>query len=123
MTAKQQGFTLFEVLIALVIFAMVATTMTLAIDNASASARALEQRIYARWVSEDTMNKIRLQQIPAANSVNALPMGGYQFQVQITAYPAISERFNETLTRVRIDVTHSDNPERMLHSLVGLVAQ
>lgn len=121
MSAKQRGFTLFEVLIALVIFAMVAGTMSLAIDGATNSAMDLEQRVYARWAAEDLMAKVRLGQIPAENAVNELPLGGYTFEVEITAYPAISETYQDSLTRLRIDVRRQDNPDFNLHSLVSLV--
>lgn len=123
MSVKQRGFTLFEVLIALVVFAMVAGTLSLAIEGATNSALSLEQRVFARWVAEDTMAKIRLGQIPAETASNELPFGNYTFQVVVSSHEAISTAYADTLTRVRIDVQRPDNPDFNLHSLVGLVTK
>ncbi|WP_119394610.1 type II secretion system minor pseudopilin GspI [Salinibius halmophilus] len=123
MNAKQRGFTLFEVLIALVVFAMVAGTMSLAIEGATNSAMGLEQRVYARWAAEDTMAKIRLGQIPAESATSELPFAGYTFQVVVTSYDAISATYADVLKRVRVDVQMPDNPDFNLHSLVGLVVK
>lgn len=63
-----RGFTLIEVMIALVIFGLTAATIALANVQALTSARQIEEQTQARWINQNELARIRLE--------DALPSAG-----------------------------------------------
>ena len=67
--AKLQGFTLIEVMIALFIFAISATTLSTTFQNNVNNARSLKERTYASWIAANKLAEIHAaDQFPAINT-------------------------------------------------------
>jgi general secretion pathway protein I len=58
------GFTLLEVMVALAIFATLATAVLSASQYVVRQARAAEERLLAAWVADNQLNELRLQSRP-----------------------------------------------------------
>lgn len=57
----QQGFTLVEVLVALVIFGVIAASVLKTLQDSVRQQAALEQRLTANWVAQQALAEIRLR--------------------------------------------------------------
>lgn len=57
----ERGFTLIEVMIALVIFGLTAATIALANVQALTAARQIEEQTQARWVNQNELTRLRLE--------------------------------------------------------------
>lgn len=68
MKRANAGFTLLEVMIALSIFAVTASVIAVANTQALRGARQIEEQTQARWVAQNYLTELRLQ--------NALPDAG-----------------------------------------------
>ena len=62
--ARMGGFTLLEVMVALAIFATLATAVLSASQYVVRQARAAEERLLAAWVADNQLNELRLQSRP-----------------------------------------------------------
>lgn len=56
----QRGFTLIEVLLALIVFAMVSVSITASVRQVVLNADALERAQVARWLAEETRQELQL---------------------------------------------------------------
>lgn len=66
---RQKGFTLLEVMVALVILAVGMSALVRAAGSNASSAAYLKSRTFAQWVAANRINEIRLQhQWPATGS-------------------------------------------------------
>jgi len=70
--ARRQGFTLVEVLIALVVFAILGFTVSSRVGEVVNQTFSLERRTVAHWVAENHVNRMR---IASLTSQEALPTG------------------------------------------------
>ncbi|WDY58361.1 type II secretion system minor pseudopilin GspI [Pseudomonas sp. PSKL.D1] len=57
----ERGFTLLEVLIALAVFAVLATAGGLAMQHVLQQARQLNERLFASWVADNHLAEMKLQ--------------------------------------------------------------
>jgi general secretion pathway protein I len=60
------GFTLLEVMVALAIFATLATAVLSASQYVVRQASAAEERLLAAWVADNHLNELRLQPLPVS---------------------------------------------------------
>ena len=60
-TREQRGFTLVEVLVALVIFGVIATSVLKTMQDSVRQQTALEERLAANWVAQQALAEIRLR--------------------------------------------------------------
>lgn len=116
-----RGFTLIEVMIALVIFGLTASVVALANIQALNSARQIEQQTQARWVNQNELARIRLEDsLPAPGEstsevsfndqdwevdviVRAVEMdviGPFLRQVELRAHPKGEEQAADVLRAV-----------------------
>jgi general secretion pathway protein I len=65
MTPYNKGFTLLEVMIALTIFALLATTMSQTTTSAVDNQLTIEQTLFANWIAENEI--INLRSVPWAD--------------------------------------------------------
>lgn len=63
---KERGFTLLEVMIALVIFAICAATLIQQSGRSTKQALQLDERMKANWIAENELERIRLAGYPEA---------------------------------------------------------
>lgn len=70
--ARRRGFTLVEVLIALVVFAILGFTVSSRVGEVVNQTFSLERRTVAHWVAENHVNRLR---IASLTSDEALPTG------------------------------------------------
>ncbi|WGL17152.1 type II secretion system minor pseudopilin GspI [Microbulbifer bruguierae] len=61
LSSPQQGFTLVEVLVALVIFGVIAASVLKTLQDSVRQQAALEQRLSANWVAQQALEEIRLR--------------------------------------------------------------
>ncbi|GAB2902359.1 type II secretion system minor pseudopilin GspI [Microbulbifer echini] len=57
----QRGFTLVEVLIALVIFGVIAASVLRTMQSSVQRQRVMEERLAANWVAQQVLSQVRLQ--------------------------------------------------------------
>lgn len=63
---RMGGFTLLEVMVALAIFATLATAVLSASQYVVRQAGAAEERLLAAWVADNQLNELRLQSLPVS---------------------------------------------------------
>lgn len=114
----QRGFTLLEVLVALVIITLATTAAYQAMSSSAKTQQRLEDSTFSRWVAENEMASIQLGLTPPAvgETRGSSPMAGrlwnWRRQISVAADPA--------LRRVKIIVSaeHSTGPEASLVAFV-----
>jgi general secretion pathway protein I len=99
MHAKPVGFTLVEVLVALVVFAVLGFTVTSRVGNVVNQTYSLERRTVAHWVAENHLNRMRLSRqntdepLPTGRDRERVTMAGREWVVetvvQETSYPLL----------------------------------
>lgn len=111
----QKGFTLIEMLVALVILAVASVAIYGRSGQAVSALYSLEQRTLANWVAQDHMTKLRLRQrnlrlqAPDPASIPELETGGESEEI-FTAGRLwsievdVSDTDLETMKRVEIEV-------------------
>ena len=62
---RMDGFTLLEIMVALAIFATLATAVLSASQYVVKQAAVVEERLMAAWVADNRLNELRLQSTPA----------------------------------------------------------
>ena len=90
------GFTLLEVMLAISIFAIIATSISLGMSNASNAALQLEQRVLSRWVLENELNRVMYVSVGIPDEVVDVEMGGYEWQVSFESQPMNGESLKTT---------------------------
>lgn len=63
-SAAERGFTLLEVMVALAIFAVLASAASLAMQHMLVQSHQLRDRLYASWVADNHLTEMRLQATP-----------------------------------------------------------
>ena len=113
------GFTLLEVLVALVIVGTALGASLRAVGSLSANSNGLRTALMATWSAENHLVQVRLaRQFPAVGKRSIeCPQGDHQFicQEEVLASP------NPRLRRVEISVYDVERPEQRIIKLVQLV--
>ena len=116
---KQSGFTLLEVLVALVIIGTALGASLRAVGSLTANSAGLRSAMMATWSAENRLVQIRLaKEYPAiGKNTYDCPQGDLQLicQDEVLASP------NPRLRRVEVSVFDKANPERRIIKLVQLV--
>jgi general secretion pathway protein I len=96
---KRRGFTLVEVLVALVVFAVLGFTVTARVGDVVNQTFTLERRTVAHWVAENHVNRLRLarrqtdEPVPTGRDRERVVMGGREWVVETevldTAHPLL----------------------------------
>jgi general secretion pathway protein I len=114
---RGSGFSLIEVLVALVILAVGLLAASRAAVVATTDQSALRDRTLARWVAHNRVAEVRLQPAMASPSSNTqtIEQAGISFIATTTVTATPSPIF----TRVDVRVVRSDNPTYQLADAVG----
>ncbi|WP_202405631.1 MULTISPECIES: type II secretion system minor pseudopilin GspI [Halomonadaceae] len=105
MPARARGFTLMEVMIALMIFGLLAATLQQVASGYISNYRRIESQTMASWIAQNRLTEMRLQdQMPATGeSDDEVAFGGHEWEIETvvsaTEDPAI-RRVEMTLYRV-----------------------
>ena len=118
----QRGFTLLEVLVALVIVALGLMAAFGQVNQTLTAANRLREKTIAHWVAVDQMTKFRLteDEFPAiGSSSNEVEMARTKWKwtakVSKTDYP--------DLRQVDISVTYADKPKSPIATLSGFIGK
>ena len=102
-----KGFTLLEVLVALLVIAMTMTAASQSVSSSSRTLSRLQESTFARWVAESEMANIQLGLVkPTAGLASGETLlGGRQWQWQ----RSITVAADPELRRVKIAVATTDH--------------
>ena len=104
--SHRSGFTLVEVLVALMVFAIVGFTVTSRVGEIVNQTFGLERRTVAHWVAENHLNRMRIvrrstsEPIPTGRERELVLMSGREWRLDIN----IEDTAHPWLRRVEIDV-------------------
>jgi len=82
---RARGFTLLEVLIALLIVAITLSAATAAVGGAARRQRGLEERSFATWAAQNTLNRLRLDGLPGDHMQQRQALAGQNLLVEVQA--------------------------------------
>ncbi len=113
------GFTLLEVLVALVIVGTALGASLRAIGSLTQNSSDLRASMMATWSAENRLSQIRLgHEWPALGTRDFdCPQSGLQLRCQETVYPTPNPFFR----RVEVNVFPADDPERRIIQLSQVV--
>ncbi len=118
------GFTLIEVLVALVVFALVAVSVYVRVGDVSVQTERLEQRSIAIWLARDALERHRLsialeQQLPpSGRDLRIVSAFGRDWRVDSD----ITRSEDDNVLRVEVEVALDGDPEGVSAArLIGYV--
>lgn len=112
-TPRMGGFTLLEIMVALAIFATLATAVLSASQYAVKQAGDVEARMLAAWVADNHLSELRLQSVAA--------IGSQQWMVQMDRRDWIVRQHiavasEPRLLRVELEVGLAERSETLHHA-------
>ena len=108
------GFTLLEMLLAVVVIAVVGVTLSTAIGGVASQTYSLERRSMAHWVGQNQMNRLRIslrqeaRVLPEGKDTSRIFMGKRDWEVRTQ----ISATDHPWMRRVEVDVFELKEGER-----------
>ena len=111
------GFSLIEVLVALVILAVGLLAASRAAVMATNDQSALRDKTLARWVAHNRIAEVRLQ--PAMASPGTSAQNVEQAGINFVATTVVTATPSPIFTRVDVRVVRADNPSYQLADAVG----
>jgi len=117
--SKSRGFTLLEVLVALVIVGTALGASLRAVGSLASNSAGLRSAMMATWSAENRLVQIRLgKEYPAVGKQTyECPQG----DLRLVCHEEVLASPNPLLRRVEVSVYDADNPERRIIKLVQLV--
>lgn len=113
------GFTLLEVLVALVIVALGLMAAFGQVNQSLTAASHLREKTFAHWIAVDQITRLRLlEQLPAlGNSSDEIEMARARWVYKTVVTKADAD----ALRVVEVSVSLSDRPDNVLASVTGIV--
>lgn len=117
---RSDGFTLIEVLVALVIATLALGGVLAAVSQMADSGLTMRERTYASWIGQNKITELRLANvIPEVSESN----GEVEFGGQEWAWTAnISETGVENLFRVDVDISRPGT-DAVIRTVVGFIGE
>ena len=115
---RMDGFTLLEIMVALAIFATLATAVLSASQYVLKQSAAAEERLLAAWLADNQLNELRLQSgLANGQSQHALHMANRDWRLR----QRIADTTEPRLLKVEIEVRLADR-EQTVHQATGWIA-
>ena len=115
------GFTLVEVMIALSVFAVIATGLTFTATQSIRNTETLQDRTLGRWVAENHLTELRLSGVPVIDSFStSVSNFGRDWEVRWTVQDPEADTYGDRLRRVTVRV-YLDEGDTNVDELVALV--
>jgi general secretion pathway protein I len=117
---RTAGFTLIEVMVALVIASLSLAAVAASISQMVDAGSAMQERTYASWIAHNKIVELRLlNQVPEASSTD----GTVEFASLEWSWTAtISETDVENLFRVDVAVSHAGS-EHVIRTVTGFIGE
>lgn len=117
---RSHGFTLIEVLVALVVATLALAAVLAAVSQMADTGLTLRERTYASWIGQNKITELRLANvIPEVSESN----GEIEYAGQEWAWSAnISETGIENLFRVDVDVSRPGSDD-IIRSVIGFIGE
>jgi len=116
---RARGFTLIEVMVALVIVALGMTAVHGQISRYAVGAAVIEEKTVASWIASNKLTELAIAPTwPAiGDSEEEIEFAGRYWVVRTE----VSETEVENLRRVDVYVSLSEQPERTVHQMMALI--
>ena len=101
-----RGFTLIEVMVALLVFSILGFTVSSRIGDVVNQTFNIERRTVAHWVADNHLNRLRIEArstdevLPSGSSQERVLMGGREWRLEID----VEDTSHPWLKRVDVDV-------------------
>lgn len=118
---RAAGFTLIEILIAVVILAVALAATTRAASLATDGAFETRQRLLATWAAQNRVAEMRARRIFPAPATTR--QGAEQGGLALVIEEAVSETPNPVIRRVDLAVADARDPARVLTRLTAYVSR
>jgi len=119
---RNKGFTLLEVMVAMVIVSLGIIAVFGQINQSVAGASYLRSKTLAHWIAIDQITEIRLKQAyPAVNErTDELEMAGilWQYTIKVSDMPELPAG---NLRRIDVSVAFEDTPKSILATATGFI--
>lgn len=109
MISKSRGFTLLEVMIALLVFGLIATAAAHVGSNYIASYERVRDKTLAGWIADNRINELRLQNNLPSISENSDDLDFGPFRWQVTT--AVIGTPEPTMRRIEVTVAKYGNEQ------------
>lgn len=114
-----KGFTLIEVMVALVIVSLGMMAVKSQLNNYARTAGFMEEKTLASWIGSNVITNLSIQpEWPElGESTEDIDFAGRSWSVEIV----VSETEVENLRRVDVSVSHIETPDSSVHRISGLI--
>lgn len=117
-TAKQSGFTLIEVLVALAVVAVALTALSRAMGLTVGNQSQLEERIVATWIAQDELTKLQMMSASREENRQTVTQLGRTWVTEVDR----ADTLIPDIKKITLNVTLEGN-ETPSASLVTVVRQ
>ncbi|MFQ3230679.1 prepilin-type N-terminal cleavage/methylation domain-containing protein [Reinekea sp.] len=125
MNKSNAGFTLVEVMVALVVFAVMASAISIANTQTIASSRQIEEQQSARWLTQNALTELRLSgALPKPGiSKDTIEFNNNDWSIEVESFNVEVDIIGPSLRRVEVRailMTENAVIDR-LHAVIGEV--